>query len=84
MSVAGPALTALTNDVAPPSRRGESLALSRTAADGALCVAPVALGLLADLAGSTAAPFAVCSLATAASVGFLGTRASDLPSNVKS
>ena len=84
VSVAGPALTALTNDVAPPSRRGESLALSRTAADGALCVAPVALGLLADLAGSTAAPFAVCSLATAASVGFLGTRASDLPSNVKS
>ena len=56
VSVAGPALTALTNDVAPPARRGESLALSRTAADGALCVAPVALGLLADLAGSTAAP----------------------------
>ena len=84
VSVAGPALTALTNDVAPPSRRGESLALSRTAADGALCVAPVALGLLADLAGSTAAPFAVCSLATAGAVGFLGTRASDLPSNVKS
>ena len=36
VSVAGPALTALTNDVAPPSRRGESLALSRTAADGDL------------------------------------------------
>ena len=85
VSVAGPALTALTNDVAPPSRRGESLALSRTAADGALCVAPVALGLLADLAGSTAAPFAVCSLATAGAVGFLGTRAGDLPRpNVKS
>ena len=53
--------------------------------DGALCVAPVALGLLADLAGSTAAPFAVCSLATAGAVGFLGTRAGDLPRpNVKS
>ena len=55
--------------------RGESLALSRTAADGALCISPVALGLLADLAGSTQAPLAVCCLGTAGAVGFLGARA---------
>ena len=68
---------------------GQTGRVARAVADGggrrAVRVAPVALGLLADLAGSTAAPFAVCSLATAGAVGFLGTRAGDLPRpNVKS
>ena len=79
VSVAGPALNALTNDVAPAGRRGESLAQCRTAADMSLCVSPVALGALADVAGATAAPFALTSLGTFGAVAALYARAGCLP-----
>ena len=72
-AIAAPAIAALTADVAPPDHRAKSLALSRTAADACFLFVPPAMGLLADIAGDAAAPFALASALSALAAAKLAT-----------
>lgn len=70
-SAQGPAITALSQQLAPAGEEATALALPRAAGDAAFIVAPFALGLVADLASEGSVPTgAECAVAGA--VSFLG------------
>jgi len=62
----GPALTAFAQELAPQGSEATALALPRAAGDGTYIVAPLLLGIAADVASGGAMRGAECALAGAA------------------
>jgi MFS family permease len=70
-AIAGPAVAAYTADAAPDDQRGAALALSRSAGDAVFLVAPLAMGVMADVAGVGGLPLALMGVATAATAVYV-------------
>ena len=74
----GPSIGAFTAEVLPPNARGQAGSVIRTSGDIVGLAAPIALGLVADQAGATAAMVG-CATATSGCAALFAIRAREVP-----